>query len=80
MAYVLMTGGAGNIGDQAGKALRSAGHTPITFENQAAGKQDPATSSSFVLGNLLDRAQAVFARPLRWRVCVSRPIIGLPTA
>ena len=58
-----MTGGAGYIGSHACKALRAAGHTPVTFDNLATGWADAVKFGPFAQGDLLDRARldAVFA-------------------
>jgi UDP-glucose 4-epimerase len=57
MGNVLVTGGAGYIGSHACKALKAAGHTPITFDNLDTGWQDAVKFGPFEQGNLLDRAR-----------------------
>jgi UDP-glucose 4-epimerase len=56
MATILVTGGAGYIGSHACKALRTAGHTPVTFDNFATGWRDAVKFGPLVEGDLLDRA------------------------
>ncbi|SNS75700.1 UDP-glucose 4-epimerase GalE [Antarctobacter heliothermus] len=64
MAHVLVTGGAGYIGSHACKALRAAGHTPVTFDNLSTGWQDAVKFGPFEQGSLTDRARLdeVFAK------------------
>lgn len=64
MNKVLVTGGAGYIGSHACKALRSAGFTPVTFDNLITGWQDAVKFGPFEHGDLLDRAalDAVFEK------------------
>ena len=64
MAVVLVTGGAGYIGSHACKALRAAGHEPVTFDNLATGWREAVKFGPFEQGDLLDRARLdeVFAR------------------
>ena len=64
MATVLVTGGAGYIGSHACKALRRAGHQPVTYDNLATGWRDAVKFGPFEEGDLLDRARldAVFAK------------------
>lgn len=63
MATILVTGGAGYIGSHACKALRAAGHTPVTFDNFSTGWRDAVKFGPVEEGDLLDRARlaAVFA-------------------
>lgn len=63
MATVLVTGGAGYIGSHACKALKAAGHLPVTFDNVSTGWADAVRFGPLVTGDLLDRAQidAAFA-------------------
>ena len=63
MANVLVTGGAGYIGSHACKALRDAGHVPVTYDNLETGWEDAVKFGPFAKGDLLDRARldAVFA-------------------
>ena len=63
MATVLVTGGAGYIGSHACKALKQAGHLPVTFDNVSTGWSDAVRFGPLVTGDLLDRAQidAAFA-------------------
>ena len=62
MRNVLVTGGAGYIGSHACKALKTAGFTPVTFDNLATGWRDAVKFGPFEQGDLLDRAalDAVF--------------------
>lgn len=62
MSNVLVTGGAGYIGSHACKALKTAGYTPVTFDNLETGWQDAVKFGPFAQGDLLDRARldAVF--------------------
>ena len=64
MAYVLVTGGAGYIGSHACKALKAAGHVPVTYDNLVTGWQDAVKFGPFEQGSLLDRARLdeVFAK------------------
>jgi UDP-glucose 4-epimerase len=64
MGNVLVTGGAGYIGSHACKALKAAGHTPVTFDNLETGWQDAVKFGPFEQGTLLDRARLdeVFAK------------------
>lgn len=57
MGNVLVTGGAGYIGSHACKALKAAGHTPVTFDNLDTGWQDAVKFGPFEQGDLLDRAR-----------------------
>ena len=57
MAKVLVTGGAGYIGSHACKALRAAGHTPVTFDNFSTGWRDAVKFGPAEEGDLLDRAR-----------------------
>lgn len=57
MGNVLVTGGAGYIGSHACKALKAAGHTPVTFDNLKTGWQDAVKFGPFEQGSLLDRAR-----------------------
>ena len=57
MANVLVTGGAGYIGSHACKALRDAGHPPVTYDNLETGWADAVKFGPFAQGNLLDRAR-----------------------
>lgn len=63
MSTVLVTGGAGYIGSHACKALRLAGHTPVTYDNLSTGWQDAVKFGPFEKGDLRDRERldAVFA-------------------
>ena len=56
MANILVTGGAGYIGAHACKALRRAGHTPVTFDNLSTGWAEAVKFGPFVQGDLMDRA------------------------
>ncbi|NNE53714.1 MAG: UDP-glucose 4-epimerase GalE [Sulfitobacter sp.] len=57
MGTVLVTGGAGYIGSHACKALRAAGHLPVTFDNLETGWQDAVKFGPFEQGDLLDRGR-----------------------
>ena len=63
MAKVLVTGGAGYIGSHACKALRTAGHEPVTFDDFSTGWRDAVKFGPLEEGSLLDRERldAVFA-------------------
>jgi len=52
---VLVTGGAGYIGSHACKALRTAGYTPVTYDNLSTGWQDAVKFGPFEQGDLRDR-------------------------
>ena len=56
MAKILVTGGAGYIGAHACKALRRAGHTPVTFDNLSTGWAEAVKFGPFVQGDRMDRA------------------------
>lgn len=66
MATILVTGGAGYIGSHACKALRAAGHLPVTYDNLATGWRDAVKFGPFEGGDLTDRTRldAVLAQ---WR-------------
>lgn len=53
-ATVLVTGGAGYIGSHACKAIKAAGHTPVTFDNLSTGWVDAVKFGPFEEGDLLD--------------------------
>ena len=57
MTNILVTGGAGYIGSHACKALRTAGYTPVTFDNLVTGWQDAVKFGPFERGELTDRAR-----------------------
>ncbi|MGR3373941.1 MAG: UDP-glucose 4-epimerase GalE [Pseudooceanicola nanhaiensis] len=57
MATVLVTGGAGYIGSHACKALRAAGHLPVTFDNLSTGWRDAVKFGPLEEGDLTDRAR-----------------------
>lgn len=57
MGNVLVTGGAGYIGSHACKALRAAGHRPVTFDNLSTGWREAVKFGPFEEGDLLDRAR-----------------------
>lgn len=56
MANVLVTGGAGYIGSHACKALKAAGHVPVTLDNLVTGWQDAVKFGPFEWVDLMDRA------------------------
>ena len=64
MAHILVTGGAGYIGSHACKALKQAGHVPVSFDNLSTGWARAVRFGPLVEGDLLDRAalDAVFER------------------
>lgn len=51
---VLVTGGAGYIGSHTAKALASAGHDPVVFDNLSMGHRWAANWGTFVEGDLVD--------------------------
>ncbi len=57
MANVLVTGGAGYIGSHACKALKAAGHVPVTFDNFSTGWRDAVKFGPLEEGDLTDRAR-----------------------
>lgn len=61
---VLVTGGAGYIGAHACKALKSAGFTPVTFDNLTTGWEAAVKYGPFVRGDLTSPAdlQAAFGQ------------------
>jgi UDP-glucose 4-epimerase len=64
MSTILVTGGAGYIGSHACKALKAAGHVPVTYDNLSTGWADAVRFGPFEQGDLADRARldAVFER------------------
>jgi len=52
---VLVTGGAGYIGSQAGKALQQSGFTPVTFDNLVTGWRDAVKFGPLEQGDLLNK-------------------------
>ncbi len=64
VTHVLVTGGAGYIGSHACKALKAAGHVPVTYDNLVTGWEDAVKFGPFERGDLLDRERLdeVFAR------------------
>ena len=64
MKTILVTGGAGYIGSHACKALKTAGYTPVTFDNLITGWQDAVKFGPLEQGDLMDRARLdeVFAK------------------
>ncbi len=61
---VLVTGGAGYIGSHACKALATAGHAPIAFDNLVFGHADAVQWGPLEVGDIADpdRLDEVFAR------------------
>lgn len=59
MAVVLVTGGAGYIGSHACKALKEAGHTPVTYDNFKQGWHDAVQFGPHEEGDLLDKARLI---------------------
>lgn len=57
MTNILVTGGAGYIGSHACKALKTAGYTPVTYDNLITGWQDAVKFGPFEPGDLADRAR-----------------------
>jgi len=53
---VLVTGGAGYIGSHACKALKSAGYTPIAYDNCSTGWEDAVKFGPLVKADLMDQA------------------------
>lgn len=51
---VLVTGGAGYIGSHTCKALASAGHTPIVFDNLSSGHANAVRWGPLYVGDILD--------------------------
>ncbi|MEM1365438.1 MAG: UDP-glucose 4-epimerase GalE [Pseudomonadota bacterium] len=64
MARVLVTGGAGDLGSHARKALAEAGHEPIVYDNLVYGHEDNVKWGPFEEGDIrdADRLDMVFAR------------------
>lgn len=64
MAVVLVTGGAGYVGSHACKALATAGHTPVTYDNLSRGHREAVKWGPLEVGDLLekDRLTEVMAR------------------
>ena len=56
MARILVTGGAGYIGAHGCKALRAAGHEPVTFDDFRTGWRQAVKFGEAIEGDLLDRA------------------------
>jgi len=52
---ILVTGGAGYIGSHACKALKTAGYTPVTYDNLSTGWADAVKFGPFEEGDLTDR-------------------------
>jgi UDP-arabinose 4-epimerase len=61
---ILVTGGAGYVGSHACKALASAGHHPIVYDNLSRGHRGLVKWGTFEQGDILDqsRLKEVFAR------------------
>jgi UDP-glucose 4-epimerase len=55
VSNILVTGGAGYIGSHACKALKTAGYTPVTYDNLSTGWEDAAKFGPFEQGDLTDR-------------------------
>lgn len=53
---VLVTGGAGYIGSHTAKALHTAGHLPITFDDLSNGHAEAVRWGPLVIGDVRDRA------------------------
>ena len=51
---VLVTGGAGYIGSHAVKALRTAGHRPVIYDNLSAGHREAALEARLIEGDTRD--------------------------
>lgn len=64
MSNILVTGGAGYIGSHACKVLKTAGYTPVTFDNLSTGWEEAVKFGPFEQGDLTDRARLdeVFAK------------------
>src|SRR5829696_1595125 len=61
---VLVTGGAGYIGSHACKALATAGHEPIVYDNLSTGHSDAVRWGALEVGDIRDAARldVVFRR------------------
>ncbi len=59
MATVLVTGGAGYIGSHACKALKAAGHLPVTYDNLGNGWREAVQFGPLEEGDLLDTDRLV---------------------
>ncbi len=57
MSNILVTGGAGYIGSHACKLLKTAGYTPVTYDNLSTGWEDAVRFGPFEKGDLNDRAR-----------------------
>ena len=55
MTNILVTGGAGYIGSHACKLLKTAGYTPITYDNLCTGWEQAVKFGPFEQGDLRDR-------------------------
>ena len=64
MSTILVTGGAGYVGSHACKALATAGHTPVVYDNLSRGHREFARWGPLEVGDLGEAAKldAVFAR------------------
>ena len=61
LAKILVTGGAGYVGSHICKALRDAGHEPITFDNFSTGWRDAVLFGPVFEGDLRKLAEVVCA-------------------
>jgi UDP-arabinose 4-epimerase len=52
---VLVTGGAGYIGNHTAKALAASGYEPVTFDNLSTGNRSAVRWGPWVVGDLSDR-------------------------
>ena len=57
MRNILVTGGAGYIGSHACKALKTAGYTPVTYDNLSTGWEEAVKFGPIEKGDLNDRAR-----------------------
>jgi hypothetical protein len=53
---ILVTGGAGYVGSHVAKALSSAGHEAIVFDNLSRGRRELVRWGALIIGDVRDRA------------------------
>lgn len=56
---VLVTGGAGYIGSHTVRALKSAGHHPIVYDNLSTGHKEAVAGETVVVGDVREKARLV---------------------